>query len=80
MKFPEEYFIIPKAYQQLSIPASWGCCCNPSNNQPYPLRLTTRSNVSEKQGGEPDEDPYDLASRSLNHAAFGRNDSAEPSN
>lgn len=46
MKFPDEYYIIPKAYQQMSIPMSWGCCCNPHNNNNQ-HHLATVSNISE---------------------------------
>lgn len=31
MAIPEEYFVIPKAYQHKAIPMSWGCCCTPNN-------------------------------------------------
>lgn len=37
MKIPAEYFEIPRAYKQFSIPMSWGCCCAP--NQGYDGRL-----------------------------------------
>ena len=46
MRIPDEYFVIPKAYQQLSIPASWACCCNPANNAQI-SRVVTMSNLSD---------------------------------
>lgn len=45
MKIPEEYFTIPRAYQQISVPMSWGCCCGPNNTTN--ARYGTVSNISE---------------------------------
>ena len=47
MRIPEEYFVIPKAYQQLSIQMSWGCCCNPTNNIAGRQIIVTNSQMSE---------------------------------
>jgi hypothetical protein len=56
MKIPEEYYTIPRAYQQLSIPMSWACCCNPSNIGT--TRHATVSGLSDRADsrlGDPDE-------------------------
>lgn len=47
MRIPAEYFVIPRAYQQYSIPMSWGCCCAPNSN--YDGRIP---NISVDQGEE----------------------------
>lgn len=46
MKIPPEYFTIPKAYLQKSIPMSWGCCCNPTVNLGNQYIHQTNTNVS----------------------------------
>lgn len=53
MKIPAEYFEIPRAYKQFSIPMSWGCCC--AANQGYDGRLPDIS-VEE---GEAQHDPWE---------------------
>jgi len=61
MRIPQEYFALPRAYQQLSIPASWACCCNASNLQG--ARLATVSGLSERDAsklGDADELIADL--------------------
>lgn len=46
MSIPQEYFTIPKAYLQKSIPMSWACCCNPTVNLGNQYIHQTNTNVS----------------------------------